>query len=201
MKSNHSRFKDKHDLLVKLCKNDSKWTLINESNGITTESKFLEGSTIACFRSYCIIRATPDVINDVWNGYNDIESIMIHDPNVIEYKVIKNINNDTRINYQVNKLPWPLWSREIVYKQHRVLNGNKNYILSYSVDDEILPNQKYVRAQVHIAAYVFEKLEPNLTKITRIVHVEPKGIIPSSIINTYADKNLFMLRKLLSVYG
>ena len=165
---------------------DDGWENINTADGITTQRKFLPNSSIACFRSHaCIDKPINELMDFVWQVYSNFDSVKRYDPEVEQYQIIKEFDCDTRLCYQVNKLPWPIWSRDMVYMQHRV----NNCIVMYSVDVDSVPRRDdvYVRAMVNISAYVFEKTQAG-TMVYRIAHVDPSGNIPAGVVNSYANK-------------
>ncbi len=54
----------------------------------------------------------------------------------------------------------------------------------YSVEDERFPVDKnYVRADLTISGYLFEKIDENNTKVTIGMNFDPKGSIPKYIVN------------------
>jgi hypothetical protein len=192
----------KFNFLQQLLK-DNSWTHVQTVNGITIEKKMLTGSEIACFQSKGIINCKfEELMQYVWNIYNDKENVCYFDPDVTEYAIIKNIDDHTKICRQVNSLPWPMWSRESVYLQKKITNVDASYIIMYSVDLDDVPVQpnKYVRSNINISAFVFEPYE-SCTMVRRIVHIDPAGNIPISIINSYATKTTNVISHLMSIYN
>lgn len=189
----------KLELLNQLLKNDE-WEDVNNSNGVNTRRKFLPDSTYACFRSTGIIdRHLDELVEATWKTFDNLENNRQFDADIDQYQIVKNIDENTRLCYQVNKLPWPLWSRDMVYIQHRLEKNGVVYILMYSVDTDSVPryDDKYVRSTINISAYTFEKSNIG-TIINRFVHVEPAGNIPATLVNSYANKTRNLILHLLN---
>ncbi|XWV25822.1 START domain containing protein [Tupanvirus soda lake] len=182
---------------------DNDWEVVLESEGITTQKKILHGSDIACFRSYGVVNADmDDLMEYVWNTYSSFDSVRSYDLDVSEYGIISNLDQNTRICRQVNSLPWPMWPRETVYLQRSEDCAGASYIYMYSVECNEVPRQdnKYVRAIINISAYVFRPTIDGCM-VYRIAHVDPCGLIPVSLVNSYATKTTNMIRHLKSIYN
>ena len=182
---------------------DNNWETVLNSNGITTEKRMLPQSDIACFRSYGLINADrDDLVEFVWNTYNTKESVCYFDPDVTDYRIIKDMDDRTRLCCQINTLPWPLWQRESVYLQRLDHEQTTSYIIMYSVESNAAPIQedKYVRTNINISAYAFES-QGLSTMVYRIAHIDPSGKIPVSLVNSYANKSTTMIKHLMSVYN
>lgn len=199
------QFDEKYRLMLDMFSSPD-WKVVKESNGVVTEKGPTERGEIACFRSTALINADPHIlINILWEDFNSIERLQNRDKDVIEYQILQKKENK-RISYQVNKLPWPLWPREVLYITHKIIGDNVSYLLSYSIKSSKVPNNpKYVRAHVTIAAYSFTKIvEDNgrvMCHMSRISHVDPMGSIPVPIVNSFVDKNAIMVTTFKKIYG
>ncbi|AYV85215.1 MAG: START domain containing protein [Satyrvirus sp.] len=200
------RLIEKYNFMINLYE-CTDWNFVSESDDILTENRFMEGSDIACFKSSAVLNAEPKkILRFLWKNYDNLENIQRYDRDIIEYEVLKDIDKNTRISYVINKLPWPLWSRDVLYLHHRGKSRGRYYMFAYSIDHNIMPRKddEYVRAVVNITAYIIEPLahEPNTCcKISRIAHIEPMGLIPAVIINRFVDKNSTLIKELKKIYG
>jgi hypothetical protein len=183
--------------------NDDNWKLVSALEGITIERKPLLGNSIDCFRAYGMVNADQKELADIiWNKYNDMDSIKSSDSDISDYRIVDNIDSNTRICYQVNNLQWPLWPRESVYLQLRVIRDNATYIYMYSIETDAVPQQpdKFVRANINISAYVLIPCHSGCT-VYRIAHIDPSGSLPVGIINSYASKTGGMIKHLQKKYN
>lgn len=182
---------------------DPKWQQITVSDGITTEKRSLSASDIACFRSHSMINATAKELMDyIWTIYTSSDFMKKYNSDISQYRIIENYDSNKRLCYQVNTLPWPMWPRDSLYLQARIVEGDYSYILMYSVDSTAVPEQKekYVRAYVNISAFVFKE-EDTGCMVYRIGHIEPGGTIPAGIVNSYATKTADMIRRMQKIYN
>ena len=205
---------EKLDFLVDLV-NDDNWQQVLSDNKIITQKRSLPNSSIDCFRSYGMVNSTcEELMEFIWDTYSDKDSIKIYDPDVVEYNIVENtdnntdnnIDNNTRICHQINNLPWPIWPRESVYLQKRLIREDASYILMYSVETNATPIQsdKFVRTNINISAYVLipqKASDESGCMVYRIAHVDPAGSIPIGVVNSYASKTANMIRHLQSKYN
>lgn len=192
---------EKLQLLKNLISSD-KWLLVKNVDNVTTKKKFFEDSNIACFSSNGLIKAdTNKLSNFVWNVFSSEENMKKYDPNIVKYEVVQNIDDNTRICHQINSLPWPIWPRELVFLQSKVVEPDGTYIYMYSLDTEKVPKQtdKYVRATINISAFAF-KAQQNNTLVYRLGHIDPAGMIPTAIINNYGDKTRNMILHMRTIF-
>jgi hypothetical protein len=183
--------------------NDNSWQIVSTLEEITIERKPIPGSNIDCFRAHGIVKAEQKELADIiWNKYNNIDNIKAFDFDISDYRIINNIDDCTRICYQVNNLPWPLWPRESVYLQTRIPRDNAIYIYMYSIDSNDILQQpdKFVRANINISAYILTPCDFGCM-VYRIVHIDPAGSIPTSLINSYANKTGNMIKHLQTIYN
>lgn len=194
---------------------DQSWETVSNNEEILLQRRFLKNSPIACFKASGIVDADAEsLVKFVWDTYNDESGIKKYDTDMASYTVVENFDENTRLCYQINNLSWPLWSRDVSYLQCKIVDGNAceqssqhdlpvkgqgntTYILMWSVDSNATPRQddKYVRAHINVSAYVFEQRD-NGCMVHRIAHIDPAGVIPVSIINSYAEKTTHMIKNL-----
>ena len=177
---------------------DSEWNIVKYENDIATERKFLPGCDIACFKSTGYVKADPgDLMEYVASIYDSTENMKKHDLEIINYEVVHDLTDDTRLCYQINSLGWPLWPRDLVYLQTIRKEDDAYWIYMYSVESGDKPEQKdkYVRANLNISAYGFIPKDDG-SVVHRIAHVDPGGSIPVGIINNYANKTANMIKEL-----
>lgn len=87
-----------------------------------------------------------------------------------------------------HKAIWPVWNRDFVVVAIRKQEGDTYYIVTKSCSYPLPEVQKVVRAQIHIAGYIIQKVDEKSTRITYIASNDPKGAIPGMVKNTLASK-------------
>jgi len=188
-------------ILMESLLDDDNWEIIGQTDDIITQKKFIPDINIACFKSTGIINAYPsELMAFVWNICKNEQNMKRNDGDILKYQIIKNLDSDTRICHQINKLPWPFWNRDVVYLQMRIHDDSRSAIIMYSIDYECIPeqNDKSVRAKINILSYVFEPCTRGC-KVSLIVHVDPGGNIPAGIVNSYTGKTYNMIKKMMYI--
>eukprot|EP01120_Amphizonella_sp_Union-15-10_P006088 TRINITY_DN1900_c0_g1_i1.p1 TRINITY_DN1900_c0_g1~~TRINITY_DN1900_c0_g1_i1.p1 ORF type:complete len:236 (-),score=50.51 TRINITY_DN1900_c0_g1_i1:44-664(-) len=169
---------------------NSGWTEKFKDGTTVGSSKAFPPSPIECYRVSGIVNASPSRLADIiWSRTK--EDWQIVDDAVVEWEIKQQIDDNTRIVYQVNKLTWPLWSRDLVYVQSRAVQGDTHVIAAKSIQYEPIPEykDKYVRAELNVSAFVFAPgPEDGKTLASRIIHVDPAGSIPTAVVNATAKK-------------
>ena len=191
----------KFDFLTKLiCSNN--WESMSDDGSVKIEKTELKDSDIACFRASGFVNApAEELLNLSCSIYDDELSVKKHDTDVSRYEIVEKLSDDSRLCYQVNSMPFPIWPRDLLYIQVVKNNEDSYWIYMYSVESPIRPrnDNQYVRAVVNISAYGFVPQE-NGTLVYRIVHVDPSGSIPTYIINNYATKTSKFIKYLQHIY-
>ncbi len=162
------------------------WTVVNEADGVLLESKPRQGSYINCYRVQGLVDKTPQEGAE-WMWKWRLGEWQKFTPDLQEVTVVEQVNENQRLLYQRSSLPWPLWHRDVCMLSTKMEKNGVYYLLYKSVVDEKVPERpkEFVRATVLIGCYAFEAHEGR-TKITRVIHLEPNGNIPSSIVNMKA---------------
>ena len=180
---------------VKSLVNCTDWELVSDTDGIKLESKeYPDICPILCYRVNGMVpKSTEELIDMVWNVTE--KSNKEEDPDILEWKIVESGDN-WRVCSQINKMQWPLWSREVVFSQVKIIEPNTSWLLSFSVDHDKQPEDdtKYVRAVVHMNVFRFEKVGNN-TRVWKFSHIDPSGYIPVAVINLYASKLIQVIKK------
>jgi len=192
---------DKLHLLRDLMESNA-WLTISENNGIVTQKISLPRSKIACYRSYAMIGDKMDnILEYIWNAYNNHKHIKNFDHDISGYRVMNNVNENSRICYQINNLVWPFWPRDFIYFQTKIITDTESVILMYSTDSkDISIHNRYVRTATNISAFVIKDCEIGCM-VYRIDHIDFGGIIPLATCNRYDNKTTDWIKKLKNIYG
>ena len=164
------------------------WNLISDNNGVMLESKsFPEICPVSCFRADAIIENNSEFLsNCIWNQTE--EDVKNKDTDVLSWEILDE-GPDWKVFRQINRMPWPIWSREVVCAQVKVQKEDTTWIVMFSVNHQAAPRQdnQYVRAVIHQSIYKFIK-EDNKTHVWKLSHIDPSGNIPAFVIDLYANK-------------
>jgi len=121
----------------------------------------------------------------------------------VEGRVVASLSERDRLSYQHFSAPWPVSHRDFVYLSlSRPLEDGSIVSLGFSVQTSLVPEVRgLVRGHIYLAGFIFRRLDPKLTRVTYIVHLDPKGSIPTMIINQSQKKqtqNISRLRNCLA---
>jgi hypothetical protein len=107
--------------------------------------------------------------------------------------------------YTGHKTPYPMSHRENLFFRFtdESVAGTKK-LVQKSVNDEAVPiEQDRVRSVMMIAGWLLESIEEGKkTRITRLLQLDPKGNVPTFVVNMYIAKvgdSIVKVRSLLNV--
>lgn len=220
------------DTQLKLCQlvhptNDSEWKFVSNTNGIVISkqiiqvkegqvSKVANGSaasnetngTVVCFRGVGTVPTSPEeTLCFLW----DLERKKEYDSFFESFRIVKDLDELTQVNYQTTTGVFPVSGRDFVYLARRHLSQDKKMaILSAETIETKLcpPNPKYVRGTVKTSGYVIEAIDDDassappapksagaglfkgngkmneknkMSKLTFVINMNLNGSIPSFI--------------------
>lgn len=184
------------DLFHKL-KKDDQWNHLSTVDNTDLYSIDLNNQcSIPCYMVKTNInKPQEELINKIWLG--TLESVKKYDDLIQSFEVIEKGDN-WKIVSMVNSLPWPLWPRQLVYYQMKIIEGNTTYLISYSIDHDSIPYEtdRYVRAKVCFSVYEFIDNNDH-TVVTRMTQIDPCGNLPQLVIEMFSGKlvNMFNMWK------
>lgn len=110
-------------------------------------------------------------------------------PGQIKKTTLKEVSDLEAVTYSLSDLPWPLNNREMILhnKLHLDLKKDLLYVVSKSVDHPEHPTvpEDTVRAIVHYSNVGLRPVTKKKTFVELTVFVDPKGSIPSWVVNFY----------------
>ena len=168
---------------------DKTWDIIysiNHNNATLLTSREFYDFVLPYYKFEVTINLSMDkLIEPIWNATK--ETLTFDEPTLEHFSVIEE-KPSYKIKRQINKFPWPCWSRETLYAQHKIKKDNITWIVSYSIDHKEIPIvNDLVRTYVGISVYKFTLLEQNKTLVQRVLNVDPGGWIPPFIIKSQLE--------------
>jgi len=162
------------------------WTKLYAENDTEIFEKTIPGNSINCFKAVGMVDSTPEKLVDfLWSA--DESRWKTIDDTLVNWRIVEQLDSNHLIITQVNKLPWPLWSRDMVMVRAKFEENGTYYTCLRSVEHPKVPldTANYVRANVLLSSFVFEPVNGK-TKLTRLLLIDPAGNIPSAVVNTNA---------------
>lgn len=105
------------------------------------------------------------------------------DPRFDESQVLEFIGTDSTMIYSVQKGSWPIGPRDLLTINSITVTDDSSEYISHSIDDSYAPESRdpaRTRAVILIAGWRITS-EGDQIKASYVVHVDPKGSIPSCI--------------------
>jgi hypothetical protein len=198
-KMNHPNINTMHELLnmFRRLKENDQWTYLSTSDDTHLYSIELNnGCPIPCYMVKTSIRKSQEeLVNKIWLG--TLESLKKYDNSIESLQIIEKGDN-WKIISLINSMPWPIWPRQLVYCQTKIVEGKAIYLVSYSIDHDSVPYEtdRYVRAKVNISVHEFIDNNDH-TVVTRMTQIDPCGNIPQLVIEMFSGKlvNMFNMWK------
>ncbi|QKF94828.1 lipid-binding START domain-containing protein [Fadolivirus algeromassiliense] len=186
--------------LAKAYLSETNWTNVESGSPKTTLKKkyFKHLSPIACYiLTTKSNKSVEELTGKIWDVNEEI--VKKNDQEITMWEQPYS-GMDWKVCHQTNSTPWPLYHRELVFSQSKIIEGNTTWLIASSVDpsEAKVPTtpSKYYLANVIMSIWKFTKLDQNETEITRIVHIEPNGLIPEFFVNASATKHVKIIEKL-----
>jgi len=181
--------------LVELNQEEGGWKEISqEENSFLYEKKLKNDSLFTCLKTTSIIERSPkNLINYIWQC--DLKARQKWDPELLEMKILQQISEDLQVVQRKYRAPSSL----IAPRDFVAINGRwqsptgEMYIYGSSInhkEDRVTSN--YVRGYVMVTGFIFSPIEgdQNSCRCTRILQLDPKGMIPAWIVNAGKKRSL-----------
>ena len=153
----------------------------------------VESSRLYMPTGYYLIRGVGDIDQSPQNIHAlilDIDRKREWDQLFVEGRVVANLNANSRLLYQHFSAPWPVSHRDFAFLSiSKHLEDGSIISTGFSVETPLVPEVGgLVRGEMHMAGFIMRQVAPNLTRLTYLVHIDPKGSIPTMVINQTQKK-------------
>ncbi|OMJ81839.1 hypothetical protein SteCoe_17602 [Stentor coeruleus] len=179
-----------------LC-NDPNWEELGEIEDCFCSRKQTD-SGIFMTKSVGVIRKSPQEIRDLLWTYNRKKE---WDESLDHIYVVHQFSDDFRILYQRFTAPWPVSYRDFVFATKYMDTPEGILLIGQSVNAGVAEVQGVVRGEVLTSAYFLKKLNDTNTEVTYMAGVDPKGSIPTFVVNAVGKKQCLIVSKLRNVIG
>eukprot|EP01062_Namystynia_karyoxenos_P032185 TRINITY_DN23754_c0_g1_i1.p1 TRINITY_DN23754_c0_g1~~TRINITY_DN23754_c0_g1_i1.p1 ORF type:complete len:773 (+),score=191.55 TRINITY_DN23754_c0_g1_i1:85-2403(+) len=147
---------------------------------------------VPCFRAEAEVACTPQAAAVLMRrSFHDERLARRLTVEISSLKLVESFPGG-EIFHEVDNLPWPLSARDFVYLVAvKELNDGSIVIAQHSVVHPSVPQRGKtpVRGELHIAGYVVQPVpgRPDACRITQLGLVDPKGSIPTSVLEYFVD--------------
>jgi len=156
------------------------WEKLDQENGIVSYRKPVPGSKVVAFKGEAEIKASIPrllwVLTD--NRYKTKWVDRLKSSTVLQSK-----GTYEAVIYQNFGLPFPISNRDYVYHAKIERVGPSAVLNLKSVYHKRAPKPDGVRAHLSRCQYILTPLGPNKTFVTVEVHTDPRGWLPTWLVN------------------
>lgn len=170
------------------------WELKLQEDGIQIYTRKTANSSIKEFKAVTVLQAP---MQSVIDKITDAEGLKNWNYKTTKSRLIERVSDKELIIYMYNDFPWPVKDRDHISR----LTLSKIDSSSVRIDIMSLPNrlpeiEDAIRIEEFSGYWLLEKTT-NGVRVTQQMHGEPKGSIPSLIINaTLAKAPLYSFERL-----
>eukprot|EP00339_Tiarina_fusa_P015843 CAMPEP_0117023768 /NCGR_PEP_ID=MMETSP0472-20121206/17710_1 /TAXON_ID=693140 ORGANISM="Tiarina fusus, Strain LIS" /NCGR_SAMPLE_ID=MMETSP0472 /ASSEMBLY_ACC=CAM_ASM_000603 /LENGTH=205 /DNA_ID=CAMNT_0004729991 /DNA_START=70 /DNA_END=687 /DNA_ORIENTATION=- len=184
------------DSLQKLCTSDDDWTFVNEKKEVKIHLRHVEESAVVMLRGVTTIPCTPD---DILKCTEDLESRKSWDELFIEGNVVRELDDAHQIIHFKFKSPSMMVTNRDFVMARAVKRNDDGVILSNHVSvvvDDCPDAKGFVRGDVFASGYWIKPNGDGTSTVAYVVQIDPKGWIPTAIVNVVAKKQPLVLAKM-----
>lgn len=169
--------------------NSTNWTFFQEVDGVVLEEQPMVGSNISTIKGTVVLNGSDlnKLSNNLFCSTYEITK-KTYDELINSTEVLR-INDNNMVTHSQFQSPFGVTNREFVSLKTRVVLENGDHLITtHSINYEPIPfSYGFVRGVVK-SGILISKLNDNKLKVTKIEHVDPKGWIPSTVINMFKSK-------------
>jgi len=161
---------------------DQQWQQVKDDNGIQVYTIDLPNTDIVKAKAIALINSP---ILRIRQELEDIASRHEWVPFLKQSKLIIVNSATKRLEYSLFSAPWPASNRDFVYSLELVKESRDELVYKmHSVKTNLMPeNKSLIRGEIFESIYTLTKINENLTRVELSYHADPKGWLPSWIVN------------------
>ena len=114
---------------------------------------------------------------------------------------VKEFNARFKIQYECFESPWPVSNRDFVYALKVIERTDGLLMICKSIDAGVPERSGIVRGEIICCGLYFKRIGENVTELTYVVSVDPKGLIPKMISNAVGKKQCSNVNKIRAALG
>jgi hypothetical protein len=174
------------------------WIFVSKNERGTTLHKqtFSDVTDFSCFKVETVLNKPVDeLVSKVWDVTED--TVKLNDPEISSWCELEKGSN-WKVCHQFNSVPMPLYTREFLFTQVKFEEELTTWLVATSIKEHTAKKSApywSVRAIIHMSVWAFTPLSANQTKVTRIVHVDPAGLIPVGLVDSTIGKHVKIIEK------
>jgi len=158
------------------------WNLVKEEDGVKIYTKPEPGSAYRAFKGEMLVNCRIEDIIEVLKNTKNINNWVA---NCKDIKLLKT-EGFNQYYYIETSLPWPFENRDMVYHyQYVQVRSGQVRINVTGIPDYIEPRDGIVRLEKAGGYWLLTSANTNQVMVTYQMHMEPGGMVPSWLANSY----------------
>ena len=161
------------------------WKLIKEDTGIKVFSKTVPDSKIKAIKAELILKASATQLVALLLDVNTATEWVFHTKSCV---LIRKISDSELYYYSEVSLPWPLENRDFV-AHIKVFQDPKTKVVTVdapAVPGWIAAKNGIVRISHSVGLWIITPIDKERIKLEYSLQVDPGGVIPAWVVNTFA---------------
>ena len=173
---------------------DSSWQPLKQAEGITVYTRTVAGSDIIKVKTRVVIAAP---LRHIQRILDNIPQRTRWVPYLQQSRLLHSLNEHEKLEYSLFAAPWPVSDRDFVYRIRRLQDDQHSLVYSMKSElSEKMPQQPgVVRAELVESRYSLTRIDAQHTHLELTFHTDPKGWLPSWIINIIQKELPFRMLK------
>lgn len=168
------------------------WNDLGTTDNVKGYSKSID--SLELIKAVGMINYLPE---DVSEYLLDLSHKKDWDEMLLESKTLYDYG-DVKILHETFKAPWPVSARDFVFVIKKIVKGDDVMFVARSVDVGVPEQEGVVRGECKTSGFYLKNVEDIATEMTYIVSVDPKGMIPTAIVNFAARQQVGNVNKIMA---
>ena len=172
----------------------SDWELKKNEDGIKVYTRKIHESSVKEFKAVMLLKTS---MTSLVGKITDAEGLKNWNYKTTKSRLLERVSDSVFIVYMYNDFPWPVKNRDHISKLTLFeVNSSTIRIDIRSVPNKLPEYDNTIRIEEFSGYWLLEKTD-NGIRVTQQMHGEPKGNVPSMIINaTLAKAPLYSFKRL-----
>lgn len=169
----------------------SDWTDLGTKDEVKGYSRSFD--SLEMIKSVGMINYLPEDISDYLldlSHKKDWDEMLLESKTLYDY-------GDLKIVHETFNAPWPVSARDFVFVIKKIVKGDDILFVARSIDIGIPEQEGVVRGDCKTSGFYLKNVEDVATEMTYIVSVDPKGMIPTAIVNFVARQQVGNVNKIM----
>jgi hypothetical protein len=176
------------------CYSQGEWELKKNEDGIKVYTRKTNKSSVKEFKAVMVLNTS---ITTLVDKITDAKRLKYWNYKTTKSKLLKRVSDSVFVVYMYNDFPWPVKNRDHISKLSLLKTDSSIVRINITSLPKYIPkHEDAIRIEKFSGYWLLEKIDKGI-RVTQQMHGEPKGNVPSIIINaTLAKAPLYSFKTL-----